>query len=64
MADALVFEEEITDALGTYTARWFCEVPAADTAYVVTEQQWNDDYTVRDIFKVLTVRETGEVYRG
>ena len=36
---------------GTYLERWHCTPPDPIVRYVVTSEQWDKDYVVRDIYE-------------
>jgi len=48
----VVLSERRKDLFGEYEERWMVEPPAEGVLYRVREQSWNEDYSVRTIWRV------------
>ena len=44
--------ERHTDSRGEYETRWMCTPPPIHVEFMVTKDEWNDDYTQRTIHGV------------
>lgn len=49
--------ETVKDTFGEWEQRWACAVPDMDVKFVVTEQEWLDDYSVRIIKAIEVISE-------
>lgn len=47
---AVVLEEVLLK--GALTVRWHCEPPPPGAWFRIVRQEWNEDYSVRDIYEV------------
>lgn len=46
-----VLVETMEDAFGKYQERWMVEPPPSGAPYAVTREEWNEDYSVRTIWR-------------
>jgi hypothetical protein len=47
-----VLVEHLHDALGSYTQRWMCAPPHRGVQYIVVQEEWNADCSVRTIYTI------------
>ena len=41
----------LTETLGSLTIEWFCVPPETGEVFRVTDQEWNEDFSVRKIYE-------------